>query len=64
MAVFPSVGPYDTAKWGVGGLSKAIAVELAPQGIRVNAMSPGLINTQIWQDYLAATPDPAATMSY
>lgn len=27
-------------------------------------MSPGLINTQIWQDYLAATPDPAATMSY
>lgn len=64
IAAFPGAGPYDAAKWGVVGLSKAIAVELATQGIRVNAVSPGLINTQIWQDYLAATPDPAATMAY
>lgn len=64
IAAFPGAGPYDAAKWGVVGLSKAVAVELAMQGIRVNAVSPGLINTQIWQDYLAATPDPAATLAY
>jgi len=64
IAAFPGAGPYDAAKWGVVGLSKVVAVELATQGIRVNAVSPGLINTQIWKDYLAATPDPDATMAY
>ncbi len=64
IAAFPGAGPYDAAKWGVVGLSKAVAIELATQGIRVNAVSPGLINTQIWQDYLAATPDPDATVAY
>lgn len=64
IAAYPGAGPYDAAKWGVVGLSKAIAVELAAQGIRVNAISPGLINTQIWRDYLAATPDPAAAMDH
>ncbi len=64
VAAFPGAGPYDAAKWGVVGLSKAVAVELAIQGIRVNAVSPGLINTQIWKDYLAATPDPEATTAY
>jgi NAD(P)-dependent dehydrogenase (short-subunit alcohol dehydrogenase family) len=64
IAAFPGAGPYDAAKWGVVGLSKAIAVELASAGIRVNAISPGLINTQIWRDYLAATPNSAATMAH
>jgi 3-oxoacyl-[acyl-carrier protein] reductase len=64
IAAYPGAGPYDAAKWGVVGLSKAIAVELATQGIRVNAISPGLINTQIWRDYLDATPSPAAAMAH
>jgi NAD(P)-dependent dehydrogenase (short-subunit alcohol dehydrogenase family) len=64
IAAFPGAGPYDAAKWGVVGLTKAVAIELATAGIRVNAVSPGLINTQIWRDYLAATPDPQATMAY
>lgn len=64
VAAYPGAGPYDAAKWGVVGLSKAIAVELAMQGIRVNALSPGLINTQIWRDYLAAAPDPDAALSF
>jgi len=64
VAAFPGAGPYDAAKWGVVGLSKSVAVELATQGIRVNTVSPGLINTQIWKDYLAATPDPEATNAY
>jgi NAD(P)-dependent dehydrogenase (short-subunit alcohol dehydrogenase family) len=64
VAAYPGAGPYDAAKWGVVGLSKAIAVELALQGIRVNVLSPGLINTQIWRDYLAATPNPDAALSF
>ena len=56
-SVLPGSGPYDAAKWGAVGLGKSIAVELAPQ-IRVNCISPGLLNTQIWKDIQAAAPDP------
>ncbi len=60
----PGAGPYDAAKWGVVGMGKSMAVELAPQGIRVNAISPGLLNTQIWQDLQSAAPSPAACLDY
>ncbi len=35
--------PYAAAKWGVVGLSKSMAMELGPDGIRVNALLPGLV---------------------
>lgn len=60
----PGAGPYDAAKWGVVGMGKSMAVELAPQGIRVNAISPGLLNTQIWQDLQTAAPSPEACLDY
>jgi NAD(P)-dependent dehydrogenase (short-subunit alcohol dehydrogenase family) len=60
----PGAGPYDAAKWGVVGMGKSMAVELAPQGIRVNAISPGLLNTQIWQDLQSAAPSPEACLEY
>ncbi len=49
--------PYDAAKWGVVGLTKSVAVEMAEKGIRINALSPGLIATQIWNDILEASPN-------
>jgi NAD(P)-dependent dehydrogenase (short-subunit alcohol dehydrogenase family) len=63
-AVLPGSGPYDAAKWGVIGMGKSIAVELATKGVRVNSVSPGLLDTQIWQDILAAAPSRRACLAH
>lgn len=49
---------YATAKAGVVQLTKALALELAFKGIRVNAIAPGWIVTDINRDYLAGPGAP------
>jgi NAD(P)-dependent dehydrogenase (short-subunit alcohol dehydrogenase family) len=49
-------GPhYSAAKAGVLGLARAMARELGPDGIRVNSVTPGLIQTDITGDKLTET---------
>jgi len=52
--------PYPVAKHGLLGLTRALGVEYAAQGVRVNAIAPGYIETQIAFDYWNTFPDPAA----
>jgi NAD(P)-dependent dehydrogenase (short-subunit alcohol dehydrogenase family)/acyl dehydratase len=46
----PGLGSYIAAKSALAGLTKSLAVELGPKGIRVNAVSPGLTETAMTAD--------------
>jgi NAD(P)-dependent dehydrogenase (short-subunit alcohol dehydrogenase family) len=52
LAVAKGVVAYATAKGGVVQLTKALAVELAFKGVRVNAIAPGWFVTEMNDDYL------------
>lgn len=48
----PGMAPYVAAKHGVVGLTRAAGIEYAQQGIRVNALAPGFVQTPMTQRWL------------
>lgn len=46
---YPNFSIYTASKGGIVGFTEALATELAPQGILVNAIGPGLIATEMTQ---------------
>jgi NAD(P)-dependent dehydrogenase (short-subunit alcohol dehydrogenase family) len=40
---YPNRAAYAAAKWGIVGFTKTLSIELGPDGIRVNAIQPGMV---------------------
>jgi NAD(P)-dependent dehydrogenase (short-subunit alcohol dehydrogenase family) len=59
-ATLAGAAPYAASKWGVVGMMKSLACEFSARNVRFNCVSPGLIDTQIWQDIQEAAEDPSA----
>jgi len=56
--------PYAAAKSGIVGLTRGLALDYAPAGIRVNAVLPGWTRTRLVLDWFAMQPDPAAAEAH
>ncbi len=56
--VFPAMSAYGAAKAGLAFFSKVAAVDLAPLGIRVNAICPGVIDTNMPRNFASTLDSP------
>ena len=54
---------YCTAKAGLVMFGKTLAIDLAPYGIRVNAICPGIIDTPMFRGSWEGAPDPQAELA-
>ena len=59
---WPNSAAYTTSKHGVLGFTRALAAELGKDGVRVNAIGPGLIETRINAEARAKNPDMVANV--
>lgn len=59
----PGIGPYIASKHGVVGLTRTAALEYIKHGIRVNAVNPGLIDTQVARDVVSGDENAYAEIA-
>jgi NAD(P)-dependent dehydrogenase (short-subunit alcohol dehydrogenase family) len=59
---FPGVAAYAASKAGLIGLTQALAAEFGPQGVRVNAILPGAVDTDMYRT-MANTSEAQASMA-
>ena len=57
-------GAYSASKGGIIALTKNMALDLAPYGIRVNCICPGWVETPLVNAWFALQPDEAAARAY
>jgi 3alpha(or 20beta)-hydroxysteroid dehydrogenase len=47
----PGMLAYGASKWAVRGMTKSVALEVAPFGVRVNSIHPGIIETPMLDEF-------------
>ncbi len=57
-------GAYSASKGGIVALTKNMALDLAPYGIRVNCICPGWVETPLVNEWFALQPDETAARQY
>ncbi|MCD7059559.1 SDR family oxidoreductase [Pelagibacterium xiamenense] len=58
--IIPGTFPYPVAKHGLLGLTRSLGIEYARHKVRVNAISPGYVETQLAVEYWESFDDPSA----
>jgi NAD(P)-dependent dehydrogenase (short-subunit alcohol dehydrogenase family) len=59
----PNISIYAGTKAGLLGLTRGMALDWAPDGVRVNAISPGAIQTGMMEEFLAEQASPEETLA-
>ena len=60
----PNAGAYSASKGGQIAMSRGMALDFARDGIRVNVICPGWIQTPLVEDWFSQQKDPAAARQY
>ena len=60
----PNAGAYSATKGGQIAMSTGMAIDFAPDGIRVNVICPGWIETPLVEDWFGQQEDPEAARKY